>query len=47
MGNNISVPRALEGLATSHQEVESGALPLSLEDCAAGFDQQRIPEWKA
>lgn len=28
-----------------HQEVESGALPLSLEDCAAGFDQQRIPEW--
>ena len=35
----------LKNLTLPHQEVASEALPLSLEDCGAGFDQQRIPEW--
>ena len=35
----------LKDLPLPHQEVESEALPLNLEDCGGGFDQQRIPEW--
>lgn len=35
----------LKDLPLPHQEVESEAPPLNLEDCGGGFDQQRIPEW--
>ena len=43
--DNISVPRALEGLATSSSGGGVWGPPLNLQDCGGGFDQQMIPEW--